>query len=75
MNKAQRKRIIRHAENIIAALPGGDSEPEVKIALGAIQVLLDHTVGLATTMHLARRLNALATEAITLDLERAGEKG
>lgn len=72
MNAKQKKRVIRHAEHIIAALPGGMNDEPIEIANAAIQVLLDHIVGLASTEHLVRRLNALSTKAIALDLERSG---
>ncbi len=70
MNKAARKRLIRHAEHIIAALPGGDDHEAVTIAVNAVQVFLDHKIGLATERHLIFRLNQLSTQAITLDQTR-----
>lgn len=73
MNKAQEKRIIRHAEHIIAALPNGLVDEPLDIAIAAVQVLLDYTVGLASTAHLVRRLNALSTKAIDFDQKRSGD--
>ena len=73
MNQAQKKRIIRHAEHIMAALPGGVDDEPIEIAIAAVQVLLDHTVGLASTAHLVRRLNALSTKAIDFDVKRSGD--
>lgn len=73
MNQAAKKRLIRHAEHITAALPGDEHVEEVRIAVAAIQVFLDNKIGLASDAHLIRRLNQLSTEAITLDQVRSGE--
>ncbi len=75
MNQAQRKRLIRNAENIIASLTSDEHDEQLTIAINAVQVFLDNKIGLASDVHLVRRLAALADKAMNLDAQEAGETG
>lgn len=73
MNQKQKKRLIRNAEHVIAALGPGKYDEALAIALRGFQVFLSNKVALTSDAHLQSVMAELANRAIALDAQRAGE--